>query len=117
MPGDRELQPSLGRAQAGGPPFTLYDFFPKDALMFVDESHVTVPQIHAMYHGDHAAARRRWSNTDSACRVPSTTGPSNSTNGGPKSCKRCSSPPLPPTVTGTDRGECRRAGDPAHGTG
>ena len=36
----------------GEPPPTLLDYFPRDYLMFVDESHQTVPQLHAMYHGD-----------------------------------------------------------------
>lgn len=40
-----------GRDQ-GAPPPTLFDYIPKDALVFVDESHVTVPQIGAMYRGD-----------------------------------------------------------------
>ena len=40
--------------EPGTPPFCLMDFFPKDFLMVIDESHVTVPQIHAMYGGDRA---------------------------------------------------------------
>ncbi len=36
----------------GTPPMTLLDYFPKDFLLFVDESHVTLPQVRAMYHGD-----------------------------------------------------------------
>src|SRR6202790_1282620 len=36
----------------GGPPPTLVDYFPGDYLMFIDESHQTVPQLHGMYHGD-----------------------------------------------------------------
>ncbi len=36
----------------GDPPYTLIDYFPKDFLMFVDESHMTIPQISGMYHGD-----------------------------------------------------------------
>jgi excinuclease ABC subunit B len=40
-----------GRAP-GEPPHTLLDFFPKDYLLVVDESHVTVPQLHGQYHGD-----------------------------------------------------------------
>jgi excinuclease ABC subunit B len=36
----------------GEPPPTLLDYFPRDFLMFIDESHQTVPQLHAMYHGD-----------------------------------------------------------------
>ena len=38
----------------GSPPHTLMDYFPKDFLLFVDESHVTLPQVRAMYNGDHA---------------------------------------------------------------
>lgn len=44
-----------GRAP-GTPPYCLLDYFPKDLLLVIDESHVTVPQIHAMYGGD--AARK-----------------------------------------------------------
>ena len=39
---------------AGSPPMTLLDFFPDDFLLFVDESHVTLPQVRAMYNGDRA---------------------------------------------------------------
>ncbi len=39
---------------AGSAPMTLLDFFPEDFLLFVDESHVTLPQVRAMYNGDHA---------------------------------------------------------------
>jgi len=38
----------------GEPPATLMDFFPKDFLIFIDESHVTIPQIRGMYAGDHS---------------------------------------------------------------
>ena len=40
--------------QAGTRPYCLLDFFPKDFLMVIDESHVSVPQLHAMYGGDRA---------------------------------------------------------------
>ena len=40
--------------QPGEPPFTLLDFFPKDFLLVVDESHQTVPQLHGQYEGDHS---------------------------------------------------------------
>ena len=40
--------------QPGDAPFTLLDYFPKDFLVFIDEAHVTVPQIRAMYNGDFA---------------------------------------------------------------
>ncbi|MBI2061072.1 MAG: excinuclease ABC subunit UvrB [Nitrospirae bacterium] len=36
----------------GEPPYTLFDYFPRDFLLFIDESHQTVPQLHAMYLGD-----------------------------------------------------------------
>lgn len=38
--------------QVGEPPYTLIDYFPKDYLLFIDESHMTLPQIRAMYEGD-----------------------------------------------------------------
>ena len=44
----------LAGTQAGEPPPTLFQYLPKNALLFVDESHVTVPQIGGMYNGDHA---------------------------------------------------------------
>jgi len=43
--------------QPGEAPFTLMDYFPKDFLIFIDEAHVTVPQIRAMYNGDYARKR------------------------------------------------------------
>ena len=42
-----------GRA-AGSPPYTLFDYFPKDFLLLIDESHATIPQVRAMYNGDRA---------------------------------------------------------------
>ena len=44
----------LSGRQAGEPPPTLYDYLPTDAIMFVDESHVTIPQVGGMYKGDRA---------------------------------------------------------------
>ena len=44
----------LSQREAGEPPWTLLDYFPDDFLMFVDESHMTVPQIRGMYNGDRA---------------------------------------------------------------
>lgn len=44
----------LSRRAPGSAPFTLLDYFPKDYLMFIDESHVSVPQIRGMYAGDRA---------------------------------------------------------------
>ncbi len=39
---------------AGSPPYTLFDYFPKDFLLLIDESHATIPQVKAMYNGDRA---------------------------------------------------------------
>ena len=40
--------------EAGSPPFTLFDYFPEDFLLLIDESHATIPQVRAMYNGDRA---------------------------------------------------------------
>jgi len=42
----------LSRRLPGSPPWTLLDYFPEDFLLFIDESHMTLPQIRGMYHGD-----------------------------------------------------------------
>jgi len=42
----------LARRPAGSRPWTLLDYFPPDFLMFIDESHITIPQVHGMYGGD-----------------------------------------------------------------
>jgi len=52
----------------GDPPFTLLDFFPKDYLTFIDESHVTVPQLNGMYKGDRS---RKDNLVDFGWRLPS----------------------------------------------
>ena len=44
----------ISERPAGSAPMTLLDFFPEDFVLFVDESHVTLPQVRAMYNGDHA---------------------------------------------------------------
>ena len=44
----------LSGRQAGEPPPTLIDYLPRDSLMFIDESHVTIPQVGGMYKGDRA---------------------------------------------------------------
>jgi excinuclease ABC subunit B len=44
----------LSLRNAGEPPYTLIDYFPKDFLIFIDESHVTIPQLGGMYEGDKA---------------------------------------------------------------
>jgi len=53
---------------AGEPPSCLLDYFPDDFLMFIDESHQTLPQIHAMYNGDRA---RKKALVDFGFRLPS----------------------------------------------
>src|SRR5487761_729911 len=52
----------------GEPPPTLLDYFPKDHLLFIDESHVTVPQLHGMWHGDRS---RKQNLVDYGFRLPS----------------------------------------------
>ena len=44
----------ISKRKPGEAPFTLFDYFPKDYLIFVDESHVTLPQVRSMYAGDRA---------------------------------------------------------------
>jgi len=53
-PGIENYSRALAGRQPGQPPYTLLDFFPDDFLMFVDESHVTVPQVRGMFAGDHS---------------------------------------------------------------
>jgi excinuclease ABC subunit B len=52
----------------GEAPATLFDYFPRDFLLFIDESHQTVPQLHAMYHGDRS---RKQTLVDYGFRMPS----------------------------------------------
>jgi len=58
----------LARRQPGDPPWTLLDYFPDDYLMIIDESHMTIPQIHGMYNGDRA---RKEVLVDYGFRLPS----------------------------------------------
>ena len=51
----------------GSPPHTLLDYFPKDFILFIDESHVTLPQVRAMYNGDRA---RKTTLVDYGFRLP-----------------------------------------------
>lgn len=53
-PGIENYSRALSGRKPGEPPYTLLDFFPDDFLLFVDESHVSVPQIRAMFNGDFA---------------------------------------------------------------
>ena len=54
--------------EAGSPPYTLFDYFPDDYLLLIDESHATVPQVRAMYNGDRA---RKESLVNYGFRLPS----------------------------------------------
>ena len=58
----------MDRRKPGEPPFTLLDFFPKDFLLIVDESHQTMPQVRGMYNGDRA---RKQQLIDYGFRLPS----------------------------------------------
>ncbi|GGI64624.1 UvrABC system protein B [Enterococcus alcedinis] len=58
----------LDGRKEGEPPYTLIDFFPKDSLIVIDESHVTMPQVRGMYNGDRA---RKQMLVDYGFRLPS----------------------------------------------
>lgn len=58
----------LAGREPGSTPYTLLDYFPRDFLMFIDESHVTLPQVRGMYGGDHA---RKKNLVDYGFRLPS----------------------------------------------
>jgi excinuclease ABC subunit B len=58
----------LDGRSAGQPPYTLLDYFPKDFVTFLDESHITVPQLHGMYNGDRS---RKQTLVDFGFRLPS----------------------------------------------
>ena len=58
----------LAQREPGSAPYTLLDFFPDDYLLMIDESHVTIPQIGAMYNGDHS---RKNALVDYGFRLPS----------------------------------------------
>jgi excinuclease ABC subunit B len=67
-PGIENYSRPLSGRPPGSPPDTLFSFFPDDFLLFVDESHVTVPQIRGMYHGDH---NRKVTLVEHGFRLPS----------------------------------------------
>ncbi|MCK5467665.1 MAG: UvrB/UvrC motif-containing protein, partial [Cyclobacteriaceae bacterium] len=67
-PGVENYSRYFDRRQAGNRPFCLLDYFPDDFLMIIDESHVTVPQIHAMWGGDRS---RKMNLVDYGFRLPS----------------------------------------------
>ena len=58
----------LSLREAGSTPGTLMDFFPEDYLLFIDESHITLPQVRGMYNGDHM---RKQTLVDYGFRLPS----------------------------------------------
>ena len=58
----------IGRRAEGSTPWTLMDYFPKDFLLFIDESHMTLPQLRGMYHGD---ISRKQTLVDFGFRLPS----------------------------------------------
>lgn len=66
-PGIENYSRPLAGKPPGATPDTLYDFFPKDFITFVDESHVTVPQVRAMYAGDRS---RKQTLVDHGFRLP-----------------------------------------------
>ena len=67
-PGVENYSRALSGRQPGEPPSTLYDFFPDNFLLFVDESHATVPQVRAMYAGDRS---RKTTLVEHGFRLPS----------------------------------------------
>jgi excinuclease ABC subunit B len=67
-PGIENYSRPLSGRPPGAAPHTLYDFFPKDFLLIIDESHVTVPQVRAMYAGDRS---RKQTLVDHGFRLPS----------------------------------------------
>jgi excinuclease ABC subunit B len=67
-PGIENYSRPLSGKPPGSPPDSLYNFFPQDFLLIVDESHVTVPQIRAMYHGDRS---RKTTLVEHGFRLPS----------------------------------------------
>ena len=67
-PGIENYSRHLDGRQAGKPPSTLLDYFPPDFLLFIDESHIAVPQLNGMYHGDRS---RKQNLVDYGFRLPS----------------------------------------------
>ena len=83
----------LSQRPVGSAPWTLLDYFPEDFLMFVDESHMTLPQVRGMYHGD---ISRKRTLVDFGFRLPRPwiTGHSTSTNTSPASIRLFTFRPL-----------------------
>ena len=68
VPGIENYSRHMEGREAGSPPSTLIDYFPDDFLLFIDESHQTVPQLHAMFEGDKS---RKSTLVDYGFRLPS----------------------------------------------
>jgi excinuclease ABC subunit B len=79
----------LSNRQAGGQPSTLLDYFPDDYLMLIDESHMTIPQIRGMYHGDYARTKPSRANAIPWCVRARPCGSWAAINGTSSSCARC----------------------------
>lgn len=67
-PGIENYSRHIDKRQPGQTPFTIFDYFPNDFILFVDESHVTLPQIRGMYNGDRA---RKMNLVEYGFRLPS----------------------------------------------
>ncbi len=67
-PGIENYSRHLSRRKPGEPPTTIIDFFPKDYLLIIDESHLTIPQLHSMYEGDRS---RKMNLVEYGFRLPS----------------------------------------------
>ena len=85
--------------EPGSPPTTLLDYFPEDFVLFVDESHVTLPQVRAMYNGDRA---RKESLVEYGFRLPCAydNRPLKFPEFEERSVRRCSSPPRRGSTSG-----------------
>ena len=67
-PGIENYSLYLSRRRPGEPPYTLLDYYPRDFLTIIDESHVTIPQLGGMYHGDRS---RKMTLVEHGFRLPS----------------------------------------------
>ncbi|MBI5492995.1 MAG: excinuclease ABC subunit UvrB [Deltaproteobacteria bacterium] len=67
-PGIENYSRHISGRLPGEPPYTLIDYFPEDFLLFIDESHITIPQLNGMYHGDRS---RKETLIDYGFRLPS----------------------------------------------
>jgi hypothetical protein len=105
-----------GRAP-GEPPPCLFDYLPRNSLLVIDESHVTIPQLQGMYRGDRSR-KETLVEYGSGCRPRSTTGPCASTSLKASSRRRSMSPRRPPSASWQSpaRSSSRSCGRPASWT-